>query len=55
MGLGPRAKQQRPAYKMHKKAARSKGTRGVAVDGGGDYDGAALRMGKKGGLVRVAL
>jgi hypothetical protein len=53
---GPRAKQQQPnraAHKFHKKAARSKGTRGQAADGGG-YDGAGLAVGKKGGLLRVA-
>lgn len=43
---------QRPDYKMQKKGARSKGARGVAKDDG-DYDGAALAVGKKGGLLRV--
>ncbi len=46
-------KPQRPDYKMHKKAARGpKGARGAAKDEGG-YDGAALAVGKRGGLVRV--
>eukprot|EP00191_Tetraselmis_sp_GSL018_P013604 CAMPEP_0177589582 /NCGR_PEP_ID=MMETSP0419_2-20121207/6894_1 /TAXON_ID=582737 /ORGANISM="Tetraselmis sp., Strain GSL018" /LENGTH=580 /DNA_ID=CAMNT_0019079973 /DNA_START=127 /DNA_END=1869 /DNA_ORIENTATION=- len=42
------SKQRRPEYKFHKKAARSKGTRGQnkESDGGVSY-------GKKGGLVRV--
>lgn len=50
---GSGAKQRRPQHKFHKKAARSKGSRGLAVDAGG-YDGAALKTGKKGGLVRVS-
>ena len=44
----------RPEYKMHKKGPlRSKGARGQVKDDGG-YDGAALKVGKKGGLVRVS-
>jgi large subunit GTPase 1 len=50
---GRKLKQQRPDYKMHKKGpGRSKGARGAVQDGGG-YDGAALAVGKKGGLLRV--
>ena len=45
-------KSRRAEHKFHKKAARSKGTRGVERDGGG-YDGAQMVTGKKGGLVRV--
>lgn len=48
---GP-SKARRPDYKFHKKAARTKGTRGQARDEGG-YDGGAMQHGKKGGLVRV--
>ena len=49
----PRAR--RPEYKLHKKAARSKGTRGRADDGDAAYDGAAVGYGKRGGLVRVPI
>ncbi|KAL6782518.1 hypothetical protein ACKKBG_A07095 [Auxenochlorella protothecoides x Auxenochlorella symbiontica] len=42
----------RAAHKFHKKAARSKGTRGIAVDLG-TSDGAMLQHGKRGGLVRI--
>jgi hypothetical protein len=52
MGIGGKAKAKRPEHKFHKKAARTKGTRGLQADAGG-YDGAALSTGKKGGLVRV--
>lgn len=52
LGIGPKGKPRRPDHKFHKKAARSKGTRGLQADAGG-YDGAALSTGKKGGLVRV--
>lgn len=52
LGVGPKSKSKRPEHKFHKKAARSKGTRGLQADAGG-YDGAALSTGKKGGLVRV--
>jgi hypothetical protein len=55
VGLGVSNKannSKRPEHKFHKKAARSKGSRGLAVDAGG-YDGAGLRIGKKGGIVRV--
>lgn len=52
LGLDGKSKAKRPEHKFHKKAARSKGTRGVAVDVGG-YDGATVQTGKKGGLVRV--
>ncbi|KAF8060039.1 LSG1-2 [Scenedesmus sp. PABB004] len=52
LGEGPRAKAKRAEHKFHKKAPRTKGTRGLAADAGG-YDGAALSTGKKGGLVRV--
>lgn len=52
LGVGPKSKTKRPEHKFHKKAARSKGTRGLQADAGG-YDGAALSTGKKGGLVRV--
>lgn len=52
LGIGSKAKPKRPDHKFHKKAARSKGSRGLAADAGG-YDGAALTTGKKGGLVRV--
>jgi large subunit GTPase 1 len=52
LGIGQKAKPKRPEHKFHKKAARSKGTRGLQADAGG-YDGAALSTGKKGGLVRV--
>ncbi len=49
----------RPAYKFHRRPARSKGSRGKADDGddmgtGSAWDGGALRTGKKGGLVRTA-
>lgn len=49
----------RPAYKFHRRPARSKGTRGKAEYGddmvsGAAWDGGALRTGKKGGLVRTA-
>ncbi len=47
-------KQRRAAHKFHKKPARSKGNRGLAVDAGG-YDGAAAAYGKRGGLVRVGV
>lgn len=50
---GSSAKARRPDYKFHKKAARSKGSRGQ-VKNDGVYDGAALTTGKKGGLVRVS-
>lgn len=43
----------RPEHKFHKKAARSKGSRGQLRDGAEGYDGASLPMGKRGGLVRV--
>jgi large subunit GTPase 1 len=52
LGIGQKAKAKRPEHKFHKKAARTKGTRGLQADAGG-YDGAALSTGKKGGLVRV--
>jgi large subunit GTPase 1 len=53
LGVSRKAKSSKRAdHKFHKKAARSKGSRGIAVDAGG-YDGAALSTGKKGGLVRV--
>jgi large subunit GTPase 1 len=53
LGVSSKAKSSKRAdHKFHKKAARSKGSRGIAVDAGG-YDGAALSTGKKGGLVRV--
>lgn len=52
LGVGSKAKARRPDHKFQKKAARTKGTRGLAADAGG-YDGAALSTGKKGGLVRV--
>jgi large subunit GTPase 1 len=53
LGVSSKAKSSKRAdHKFHKKAARSKGSRGIAVDTGG-YDGAALSTGKKGGLVRV--
>ncbi|KAF6251424.1 hypothetical protein COO60DRAFT_1704822 [Scenedesmus sp. NREL 46B-D3] len=53
LGVSDKAKNSKRAeHKFHKKAARSKGSRGLAVDAGG-YDGAALSTGKKGGLVRV--
>lgn len=52
-GAGAQQKSKRADYKFHKKAARSKGSRGQEVDAGG-YDGAPLLTGKKGGLVRVA-
>jgi len=52
LGIGPQGKPRRPDHKFHKKAARTKGTRGLQADAGG-YDGAALSTGKKGGLVRV--
>ena len=47
-------KQKRAAHKFHKKPARSKGNRGLAVDVGG-YDGEAVGYGKRGGLVRVSV
>lgn len=45
----------RPEYKLHNKkgSGRAKGARGAVQDGGG-YDGAAMAVGKKGGLLRVA-
>lgn len=52
--LAGKQKQRRAEHKFHKKPARSKGSRGKAVDGG-DYDGAAIMCGKRGGLVRVAV
>lgn len=52
---GKKPKAQRAEHKFHKKAARSKGNRGQAKDApGAAYDGSALPMGKRGGLVRVA-
>lgn len=53
LGMGAQGKARRPEHKFHKKAARTKGNRGLQTDAGG-YDGAALSTGKKGGLVRVA-
>jgi large subunit GTPase 1 len=50
--VGKQKAARRSEHKFHKKAARSKGTRGVERDGGG-YDGAQMVTGKKGGLVRV--
>ncbi|KAK9821718.1 hypothetical protein WJX81_002790 [Elliptochloris bilobata] len=50
---GPQRARSKPDYKLHKKAARSKGTRGRADDQGVAYDGAAIAYGKRGGLVRV--
>lgn len=50
---GGSASAKRGEHKFHKKAARSKGDRGQASEQGG-YDGAAIPVGKKGGLVRVA-
>ncbi len=47
-------KQRRAEHKFHKKPARSKGNRGLAIDSGG-YDGAAVSYGKRGGLVRVGV
>jgi large subunit GTPase 1 len=52
LGIGDKPKTRRPDHKFHKKAARSKGNRGLQSDAGG-YDGAAISTGKKGGLVRV--
>lgn len=52
LGVGALGKMRRPEHKFHKKAARTKGNRGLQADAGG-YDGAALSTGKKGGLVRV--
>lgn len=52
MGVG--SKPRRPDYKFNKKAARSKGDRGIGDKGEGDFDGGAMTTGKKGGLVRVA-
>jgi hypothetical protein len=43
----------RPEYKLHKKEARSKGTRGRADDAAAAYDGAAVAYGRRGGLVRA--
>ena len=45
----------RAAHKFHKKAARSKGDRGAGAEvaATGVFDGAALPMGKRGGLVRA--
>ena len=43
----------RPEYKLHKKEARSKGTRGRADDAAAAYDGAAVAHGRRGGLVRA--
>ncbi|KAI8474842.1 MAG: hypothetical protein J3K34DRAFT_490873 [Monoraphidium minutum] len=51
-----KAKAARPEYKLHNKrgAVRAaKGARGAVRDEGG-YDGAALAVGKKGGLLRVS-
>lgn len=49
---GAQSKTRRADHKFHKKAARSKGTRGEERAEGG-YDGAAMTTGRKGGLVRV--
>ncbi|KAL4423785.1 hypothetical protein ABPG75_001086 [Micractinium tetrahymenae] len=50
---GKKAKAVRPAYKFHKKQARSKGDRGQKKDATQVYDGAAIVQGKRGGVVRV--
>ncbi|CAL8466799.1 g6335 [Coccomyxa elongata] len=52
--LSGKQKPRRAEHKFHKKPARSKGNRGLAVDSGG-YDGAAVTYGKRGGLVRVGV
>ena len=49
-----KAKPRRAEHKFHKKAARSKGTRGKIDEGDVSYDGSAMRVGKHGGLVRVS-
>ncbi|KAI7841023.1 hypothetical protein COHA_005251 [Chlorella ohadii] len=50
---GRKSKAQRPAYKFHKKAVRSKGDRGQKKELGALYDGAQIVQGKRGGVVRV--
>ncbi|KAL4446291.1 hypothetical protein ABPG77_003098 [Micractinium sp. CCAP 211/92] len=50
---GKKSKPVRPAYKFHKKQARSKGDRGQKKDATQVYDGAAIVQGKRGGIVRV--
>lgn len=52
LGMGARLRPRRAEHKFQRKAPRTKGSRGAAVDAGG-YDGAAIATGKKGGLVRV--
>lgn len=47
-----REQAKRAAHKFQMKPARTKGTRGKLVDGGG-YDGAAMTTGRKGGLNRL--
>ena len=54
MPCAGKQKVRRAEHKFHKKPARSKGTRGKDMDRG-DYDGAAIKCGKRGGLVRVAV
>lgn len=53
-GCAGKGKPKRSAHKFHFKPTRSKGNRGLAVDAG-NYDGAAVLAGKRGGLVRVGL
>ena len=49
-----KGKARRAGHKFHFKPTRSKGSRGLALDTG-NYDGAAVLSGKRGGLVRVGL
>ena len=52
---GKKPKPVRAEHKFQKKAARSKGSRGQRKEGAAEaYDGAALPLGKRGGLVRVS-
>ena len=53
-GKGKAAAAKRPEYKFNKKAARTKGTRGLAKGDSMFGDGAPIMTGKKGGIVRVA-
>ena len=50
---GAAAKPKRPEHKFQKKAARTKGSRGLQRDEAA-YDGGALSVGRRGGLVRVS-
>lgn len=52
MGVGQEKKPKRPEYKMHKKAARTKGDRGKGIEVGLHLDGAGVVIGRRGGVVR---